>query len=943
MAKELCYAQDGDLVWNKNMAALRGLQPTLARLLDKYVEDHGRKFAHYEIKTPAGTWFEGLTDKPFFQSSGGVKFNWSKRGGEELNFFLYGIGAPPYISQAIEALPNDARIMVVVEPSLPLLAYALHVASPYSNLPKNCQIFFLFARTADAVAPNGEIQNDGPAVLNRILFEEVFRATMKSVGLYSISSFLATEHPGEAETCGQIFKDVDKKVVEWVATMLKSVGFSPEEALKGVRNIALMSPWIAFGRRLDSLGDRFKDRPFVCVAAGPSLDKNFEQLRDVQDRCVIVAADAVLEKLLRNGIRPHVVLALDKSATIYEAFFSDVLENYREDCRNILLVTHGVCVPRLGGCWPGQLCIVGKTDNILDVWLVRDILGGYGLNNTGTSVGHANYSIAAAFGASAIAIIGQDLAYASDGQSHAGGVAKAAQDNIAKLEGDPRVMKIPGALGGEVYTTVSWLSYLRLLEEYIRAAPHQRVFDCTEGGALIAGAAVKPLRAFIDEYVRDLEPMAETPAQVVASSEAVAEGNAATEMIVKRIDEDLKKLDAEAVELDSLREIVKRTRSAGLTPARRSSLAREANLLLNKLLAARPEFVTINQSYFHQMSFELDIARDRMETVEQVERWHEIYKDMMAVQISVMSAIKKWLLYMRRSVVHYWNDKFEMRPLTSEEAIGLVMRLFDEYETAEGDDLQDMMIKFDYLMARCDPTRLKWNWRIVWNLAKLLHDEERSEEARLYMARVLKVLVGQDLLRSEVLAIYGDYIRILMAHDLACRPDYDKAEIMLAGVVALCGMDESLYPLIVLIMDGVIEFYQNVRIFRKSMDRAAWLRFTARVRRNLYSAGVRASYLEITRRAVMEYCGTEPDWAASLLECLAESLAECMVAEDEKTAGVAARIADEMASDKDLPPAMRLQFLKMLCGEMTRRGVSPDAILAKSRLLEEIGVAENQV
>jgi hypothetical protein len=63
-------------------------------------------------------------------------------------------------------------------------------------------------------------------------------------------------------------------------------------------------------KALDGLGAR---RPAVVVGAGPSLDDNLNDLRDLQDRAVIISVDTALRPLLAAGIRPHLVVAVDPS------------------------------------------------------------------------------------------------------------------------------------------------------------------------------------------------------------------------------------------------------------------------------------------------------------------------------------------------------------------------------------------------------------------------------------------------------------------------------------------------------------------------------------------------------------------------------------------------------------------------------------------------------
>ncbi|HYE06123.1 MAG TPA: 6-hydroxymethylpterin diphosphokinase MptE-like protein [Planctomycetota bacterium] len=52
--------------------------------------------------------------------------------------------------------------------------------------------------------------------------------------------------------------------------------------------------------------------PAISIAAGPSLKRHIPRLRELQDRCVLVACDAVLHGLLAEGIVPHFVTPLER-------------------------------------------------------------------------------------------------------------------------------------------------------------------------------------------------------------------------------------------------------------------------------------------------------------------------------------------------------------------------------------------------------------------------------------------------------------------------------------------------------------------------------------------------------------------------------------------------------------------------------------------------------
>ncbi|MDR1483099.1 MAG: DUF115 domain-containing protein [Synergistaceae bacterium] len=931
MAKELRRAPETLSAWNENMSVLRQRQPALAALLDEYVEKHGHKFNHFETETPKGTWYEGLTSEPFFQSSDEPKFNWNKKDKDKPIFILYGIGAPPYLFDATRVLPRDALGLLVFEPNLSLLAYVLHLMRVYKGLPPACRLLFLSENPRDAGIDGIEDEEERErlkleaANAQKMLLQEAVGGTLGPAGLFVIVKAMATGHPGEEKIWENFFKDANRRMREWVLMQLQYLGNSPEDSLLGMRQMALMSPWIVYGDKIDSLGDRFKNRPFVCVAAGPSLDKNFHLLKDVQDKCVIVAADAVLEKLLKNGIRPHIVTVLERVVETYNIFFATNVEKYREECENILLVSQAVCIPRISGRWPGPVCIIGKNSVSTDVWLVQDTLGGR-LMSSGTSVAHVNYAIASEFGASAVAIIGQDLAYGTDGRSHAGDVGLI--EDIPSPDRNPNLFKIPGALGGTVYTSEVWLSFLRLLENNIRQTPHIKSYDCTEGGALILGTRVTPLADFIDEYVKDLDPMELTPAEVVAADRGDSDRVAAADAILVRIEGELDKLDMITEQLKRVEEFVERTGASGLTQNMRLEVSRSAGSLIDRIHNSHATLAFMGQSYTHLASVKLSFVR-QLETVEQITQWQALYGEIVEAHNAVVVFMRKWLRYARSAVAHYREHVLEPDPLGSDEALSLAMDLFEEFESAvEEDDFADVRLRFDNLLARCDPTLLEWEGDLMWNLSMLLYEEGRAAEARSYMKCAADFFTGMEMLVSAMAKFYKDYARVLVSRDLCCFPNYQQAEVMLANAVDCGGIDEEANSLLDSIMSGQVGEYEDAQMLGSSKERTEWFRTRAEAQRALYSGDI-AKSLDLIWRGVSKYYLSVPGWAMSHIAWLSNAVADCLEAEDRNIAETADRIIDEIAADLNFLRSMRFPYGRKFYDELVRRGVSPNLIMLR--------------
>lgn len=85
--------------------------------------------------------------------------------------------------------------------------------------------------------------------------------------------------------------------------------FAGRYLLNSLRNL----PVIAREGDAGTLTGMFAGVPAVVVGAGPSLDQNFDVIRDLATHALVIAVDTALRPLLTAGITPHLVVAVDPS------------------------------------------------------------------------------------------------------------------------------------------------------------------------------------------------------------------------------------------------------------------------------------------------------------------------------------------------------------------------------------------------------------------------------------------------------------------------------------------------------------------------------------------------------------------------------------------------------------------------------------------------------
>ncbi|WP_373447872.1 motility associated factor glycosyltransferase family protein [Campylobacter bilis] len=244
-----------------------------------------------------------------------------------------------------------------------------------------------------------------------------------------------------------------------------------------IQNIPFMLKNIPFQRIIQERKNQFQTCMVVC--AGPSLEKQIPLLKKYQDNFVIFCADGAFPLLYKNNIIPDYVLNLDFEEYPLE-FFKDLQEDKLKQTLFVLAQSTHPHVSDFINYRQLHFCIV------LNKNLVYQKINAYdfGYLEVGTHVGHMCYSLALALGFKNIIMIGQDLAYNQNGQSH--------YKNFVLGEEIDQSLELPKykilAYGGkkEVVTHIGWDDYRKKLENLFARNPQVNFYNATEGGARIA-------------------------------------------------------------------------------------------------------------------------------------------------------------------------------------------------------------------------------------------------------------------------------------------------------------------------------------------------------------------------------------------------------------------------------------------------------------------------
>lgn len=286
-----------------------------------------------------------------------------------------------------------------------------------------------------------------------------------------------------------------KNVLKYLSDLRTSFEFTLgndlDDTVDGVINRLHNLPQIIKNPGLKQLLENYKDvyenKPAIIIASGPSLDKNIHLLKEAKGKALLLACDGSMESLKKHNIVPDIVSSVERILLTYEAFYKD-----KKMPDDTVLVAPAVVRPEIFNSFNNKTLSLFKSEPIANYF--NEMVCDKGTVFSGVSVAHQLMGIAVALGASPIILVGQDLAYSTDGVSHTSEASVKEKVNVRNIE-----LFVKGTDGKDVPTTFVWKQFKQIYEQYISSLNIDCI-DATEGGAFIEGTKTMTLKEAIDRY-----------------------------------------------------------------------------------------------------------------------------------------------------------------------------------------------------------------------------------------------------------------------------------------------------------------------------------------------------------------------------------------------------------------------------------------------------------
>ncbi|WP_410689397.1 motility accessory factor [Campylobacter lari] len=472
--------------FNKNLGALESYNATLAdKIEDVKTNERFEVFAGksaFDINIYDHELKQSLYDNPekFFDE----KYNeiYTKYERYPVLFF-YGLGNG-LLYKALLKNENHKSI-VVFEPNIEILYIVFHLID-FSQELENKRLYV--------------VDKYEKAYLNNFLGKELqVRNYLQNTQLFTHSFYYNN------------YKEIpfiEKNVQELCSYLITELGNNSKDSLQGITQLLHNLPYQLANPSLKDLLNQRKNKNdnAIIVASGPSLIKQLPLLKENVNKATIICVDGSYPILAKYNIKPDYVLSLERTEIISEFFNND----FKEFDKGILFILVSLIHPK-------TIKYLNK-NNRKFILVHRPLpfaqslnMDDYGYLGSGMSVANMAYELAIKLGHKNIILIGQDLAYDENGNSHP-------KDYVhgEDIENDRKQGLFITAYGGngKVETNYWWKIFKDIFEKDIVLSKNTlniNTYNATEGGARIEGSIEIPFKDVCEELLKEDKVLFELP------------------------------------------------------------------------------------------------------------------------------------------------------------------------------------------------------------------------------------------------------------------------------------------------------------------------------------------------------------------------------------------------------------------------------------------------
>lgn len=281
-------------------------------------------------------------------------------------------------------------------------------------------------------------------------------------------------------------------------------------------------PSIVNKHDLHELKDKFKNKTAVIISAGPSLDKNIEDLKPYRDRMVVFCVGTALKAAVKHGIIPDFAVAVETNYNTY-------VQLNLPEVRDMNLIISTKTYPEIYRLKARRIFNYFGLNTPASKWLGQLLEVPVELYREAGTVSLTAFYSAKLLGCDKIIFIGQDLAYTDNkcySQDSLYGIYKVNESKTISAENadslknalsvtnsviehhakslSNNMVYVKAQDGGKVLTRVDMVLFIKYFEDVAREFGSElKLVNATEGGAYLEGFEHITLKSALEQYTAD--------------------------------------------------------------------------------------------------------------------------------------------------------------------------------------------------------------------------------------------------------------------------------------------------------------------------------------------------------------------------------------------------------------------------------------------------------
>lgn len=365
---------------------------------------------------------------------------------------VMGLGLGYHIHSLIKKVNNNVNI-IIIEPDLKIFKCFLENKS-IEEIAGRGNITFLLDYSVEGIV--------------QTLVEELKKKMFDNIEFKEYSGYLSLYN--------KLFSDIRYRLSEAIKVLRVNVLTAEFFKAYWLENFLMNTIHMNGAHNALYAEGLFKGIPAIVVSAGPSLQKNMDQLHALKNKAVIIAAGSAFTILMRNGIKPHFAAVIDGAPLIKDIYHGFDVEGIS------FLYLNKTYYELVQAVKKNKIMFVDTTDKLTRLFCEKtnqDLL----FVPPDSSVAGFSVNTAAYFGCDPIILIGQDLAL-TDLKFHADGAAHNEFYENKLKSGDKELIPFKDIYGNDTYTNNVLLATKFSLENKVADAINRgfTILNATEGG-----------------------------------------------------------------------------------------------------------------------------------------------------------------------------------------------------------------------------------------------------------------------------------------------------------------------------------------------------------------------------------------------------------------------------------------------------------------------------